>query len=280
VTGILNPNENWATGKITLGDGAVVTDTIGNIYTTLLGRVIKRNAKGEVSTVAGNGSFDPRFIGKGFTSPFSPILAFPSALALINKMRFILLIVVRGFDQSFSGWTVFSVLVGGDIRSSCRTLGDGGIATNASLCKPSGLAIDDQGNIYIADTGNNRIRRIGLDGIINTIAGNGRPGDSGMFGIAKEMSLNAPRSVSVDKLGNVYFTDSQNNAIRMVGVDGKMSTIAGLGDSDKDAYALQTQLVFPDSLIWHDQGLLFSDSTNRVRKLEGTNFESAFLLPR
>jgi sugar lactone lactonase YvrE len=101
-----------------------------------------------------------------------------------------------------------------------------------------------------------------------------------MFGIAKEMSLNAPRSVSVDKLGNVYFTDSQNNAIRMVGVDGKMSTIAGLGDSDKDAYALQTQLVFPDSLIWHDQGLLFSDSTNRVRKLEGTNFESAFLLPR
>ena len=107
--------------------------------------------------------------------------------------------------------------------------GDGGPVHEAELRTPRGLFLDEKGVLYIADYGNNVIRRVGLDGIIETVAGNGDEGFSGDGGLATEAKLNGPSGVAVDSKGNIYIADSQNNHIRVVDPDGIISTFAGSG---------------------------------------------------
>src|SRR5579864_824193 len=92
--------------------------------------------------------------------------------------------------------------------------GDGGPAVSAQLNSPSGLAVDSQGNLYIADTGNGRIRMIGTDGAIRTIAGNGMADFNGDGGPALSAALNTPMGLAVDAAGNVFICDFGNNRIR------------------------------------------------------------------
>ena len=94
--------------------------------------------------------------------------------------------------------------------------GDGGPATQARLNHPSGIALDSIGNLYIADHGNNRIRRVGLDGTITTFAGTGTSGNKGDGGAAVLATLNGPSSVRFDAFGNLYIADTGNARIRMV----------------------------------------------------------------
>jgi uncharacterized protein (TIGR03437 family) len=92
--------------------------------------------------------------------------------------------------------------------------GDGGAATSAQLNSPSGLAVDGQGSVYISDSGNQRVRVIGPDGVIRTIAGNGTPDFSGDGGPARSASLNGPAGLAVDSAGNVWVADAGNNRVR------------------------------------------------------------------
>lgn len=95
--------------------------------------------------------------------------------------------------------------------------GDGGPATSAALAQPSGLALDSRGNLYIADTGNNRVRMVAaVTGIITTIAGNGVAGDGGDRGAATHAALNRPLGLALDRMGNLYIADSGNNRVRVV----------------------------------------------------------------
>jgi uncharacterized protein (TIGR03437 family) len=94
--------------------------------------------------------------------------------------------------------------------------GDGGPATQARLNHPTGLALDSIGNLYIADGANNRIRRVGLDGTITTLAGTGSAGNTGDGGAAALATLNGPSSVRFDAFGNLYVADTGNARIRMV----------------------------------------------------------------
>jgi RHS repeat-associated protein len=110
--------------------------------------------------------------------------------------------------------------------------GDGGPATEASLYYPSGVAIDSDGNIYIADNNNNRIRKVDTNGIITTIAGNG-DGDYVGDGVpAIEASLNRPAEVALGPSGNLYIADSWNYCIRKVDANGIITTVAGRGTSN------------------------------------------------
>jgi trimeric autotransporter adhesin len=111
--------------------------------------------------------------------------------------------------------------------------GDGGLATSAVLSSPDDIAIDGSGNIYIADSANNRIRMVTKStGIISTVAGTGSSGYSGDGGLATSATLNYPRGVAVDASGNVYIADTYNNRIRMVTKNtGIISTVAGSGSS-------------------------------------------------
>ena len=108
-------------------------------------------------------------------------------------------------------------------------LGDGGPAAQGLLWNPLDVAADANGNIYIADTDNNLIRRIS-GGVITTYACNGQPGHSGDGGPALQAECYNPAGIAVDSAGNLYFSDSFNNCVRRVSSDGVISNYAGNGE--------------------------------------------------
>jgi uncharacterized protein (TIGR03437 family) len=129
---------------------------------------------------------------------------------------------------------IISTYAGGNVVD----LGDGGLATNARLdfgpAVHAGLAVDNAGNLYIADTGDMRVRKIDASsGIITTVAGNspglGIGGFSGDGGAATSAALNSPDGVALDSAGNVYIADNGNQRIRKVDTSGNITTLAGIG---------------------------------------------------
>jgi len=138
--------------------------------------------------------------------------------------------------------------------------GDNGSATSAALNGPSAVAFDSTGNLYIADTVNNRVRRMTLSGTISTIAGNGNWGYSGDNGPATSAALRAPQGVAVDLNGNVYIADSNNSVVRMVTPGGIISTMAGNGkegDSGIPGPAKSAELGYPIGLAVDSHGNLY-----------------------
>jgi uncharacterized protein (TIGR03437 family) len=154
--------------------------------------------------------------------------------------------------------------------------GDGGPATQARLNGQVGLALDNNGNLFVADRLNHRIRRIdAITGVITTVVGNGSIGAGGDGGPATQAELNAPTGVAVDGAGNLYITDIGNQRIRRVSAaDGKISTIAGTGvagfsgDGGPATSAL-INLAYPATLALDAAGdLYFADRNNhRIRKI-------------
>ena len=106
--------------------------------------------------------------------------------------------------------------------------GDGGPATASSLARPRGLSVDAQGNIYVADSDNNRIRLIAKTGNISTVAGNGSQGFAGDGGPAANATLDTPRAPAVQSPGVFAFSDTNNQLVRAVGSDGAIQTITGV----------------------------------------------------
>ena len=149
-------------------------------------------------------------------------------------------------------------------------LGDGGPATLALLNTPSAVAVDTRGNIYIADTGNQRIRRIDARGIITTIAGVDKGGFGGDNGPATAAALNRPQGVAVDHAGSVFVADTDNQRVRKISAAGVITTIAGLDPAAGDrGPALLATLSQPSGLAMDANGSLFiADSGNqRIRKV-------------
>ena len=122
------------------------------------------------------------------------------------------------------------------VNFSSAFTGDGGPARSADLACPAGLAFDRDDNLYVADSGNNRVRRIDRNGLINTVAGsgpsNGNPSDfSGDGGPASAAHLNSPSGIAFDPAGNLYISDAGNNRIRKMDQAGIITTVAGTGAS-------------------------------------------------
>jgi hypothetical protein len=149
--------------------------------------------------------------------------------------------------------------------------GDGGLATEAQIFRPEGVAVDSGGNLYISDNGNNRIRKITAAGIISTVAGNGTSGYSGDEGLATEAQLDSPGSVEVDSAGNLYVADTQNHRIRKVTPAGIISTVAGNGSAlyNGDGMLATTAALFASDVAVDSAGNLYiaDDGNHRIRKV-------------
>ncbi len=139
--------------------------------------------------------------------------------------------------------------------------GDEGPATAASLGNnPWSVTVDAAGNLYIADTGNNRIRKVDVAGVMHTVAGNGIAGFSGDGGVATGASLNGPFAVAVDAAGNIYIADTNNNRIRKVDTKGIISTVAGgntFGFGGDGGPATDATLYAPESLALDPHGSIY-----------------------
>jgi len=107
--------------------------------------------------------------------------------------------------------------------------GDGGQALSAALSQPEGIAVDPAGNVYVADAAVHRVRKIALDGSIQTVAGTGVAGFAGDGGPATVALLNQPYGLAIDRAGNLYIADLGNARVRKVTIDGTIQTVAGGG---------------------------------------------------
>ena len=172
------------------------------------------------------------------------------------------------FCLGFSAWSqpyTISTVAGTD-----RLL-DGHLANTVPLRAPIGVAVDANGNLYIADAADNRIRKVDASGIISTYAGTGAPGYNGDRIKATNAELNSPESIAMDGAGNLYVADSGNFRIRVISPDGTINTVAGngspgiLGDNGP---AIQAQLD-PIAVAVDTQGNLFiSTGDSYIRKVD------------
>ena len=175
------------------------------------------------------------------------------------------------------GHRVFRLDLGGVLRVEAGdgtggASGDGGPASHARLRHPRGLAADAAGNVFVADTGNHRIRRIRPDGRIDTVAGTGIAGYRGDGGSAVEARLNSPGGVAAGPEGSLYIADTGNHVIRMVSGNGIMTTVAGAGlpGFDGDGAAASTaRLHAPTAVMAGPDGALWIADTgnHRVRRV-------------
>ena len=150
--------------------------------------------------------------------------------------------------------------------------GDGGPATSASLFHPESIVVDRNGQVYVADADNTRVRRIDTSGVITTIAGNGTIGFSGDGGPATSASLSGPIGIAVDRDGRVILSDAGNQRVRMVDLDGTISTVAGTGTagfSGDGGNATAAKVNRPHGVAVDNHGnLLIADcGNNRIRRV-------------
>jgi hypothetical protein len=148
--------------------------------------------------------------------------------------------------------------------------GDGGPAASAELHNPMGVAVDSSGNLYIADTLNNRIRIVTLTtGTISTIAGTGTPGSGGDGGPAGSAQLNSPTAIAIDPFGNIFIADKLNNRIRKIAFGtGVITTVAGNGSccyGGDGGLAIDAQLYYPTGVAVDCCSDLYIADTNNQR---------------
>jgi len=154
-----------------------------------------------------------------------------------------------------------------------KGIGDGKKATDVILTLVDGITVDSKGDLFISHRSKNRIRKVGKDGIITTIAGNGRAGFSGDNGSALKASLNFPAGLCHDRAGNLYVADRNNHRIRRIDTSGIITTVAGTGVPDwggDGGPAVEAKLNYPSDLVCDGKGNLYiSDrSNNRIRKVD------------
>ena len=148
--------------------------------------------------------------------------------------------------------------------------GDGGPAVDAQISFSNHLVVDAEGNLFIADTGNNRIRKVSTDGIITTVAGTGQRGFTGDGGPAVEARFAGPAAIAIDTQGNLYVADFANHRIRKITTDGIITSIAGTGVSGYNgdgAPALESQIGEPCGVVVDPEGFVYigDQVNNRVR---------------
>lgn len=252
----------------------ITIDAQGNLYIAdrLNQRIRKISTNGIISTVAGSGV---RGFGGDGSSATSARLADPQDITLDAQGNLFIADSENSRIRKVTTNGIISTVAG---NGNADFSGDGGAATDAALYVPQGVAVDAQGNIFIADLLNLRVRKVATDGIITTVAGNGSTGYNGDNQAATSASLDIPQNVTVDAQGNLYIADILNHRVRKVNQNGIISTVVGngvQGFSGDGGQATSACLFRPASVATDAQGNLFiADSQNhRVRKVTAQSVE-------
>jgi len=246
---------------------ALAIDSSGEVFFAENGdsRIRKIDTKGIITTIAGNGTAG--YTGDGSAGANGEI-NFPTGVAVDSSGNvYIADLVNLRIRKLTSSGTISTVAGNGKYSYS----GDGGQATSAQLNTPKATAADASGNLYIADTSNNVVRKVTAGGVISTVAGNGTAGFGGDGGAAASAQLYAPQGVAVDANGNLYIADTENARVRKVS-GGNISTVAGNGTAGyggDGAAAASAQLSLPQGLAVDAAGNLYiaDFSNNRIRKV-------------
>ncbi len=289
---------------------SIAVDHAGNVYIAAENCIFKLEPSGDVTRIAGNGR--PGLSGDG--GPASQAqLNFPRGLAADSSGNLyigdpvsghIRVISTTGIISTFevSGGAIYpwaltvdasgNLYVADYVSSSVVRVsptgnvltiagtgtpgysGDNGPAANAQISFPQAVAIDSSGNLYIADTGNNRIRRVSSTGTITTVAGNGSQGYTGDNGAATAAELSGPSGLAFDASGNLYIGDTYNLAVRKVTPSGTITTAAGglPNTANFDAIGEPASLAFlPDGTL-----LALDIDGNRIMQLDSGGHVSVY----
>src|SRR5438034_323964 len=240
-------------GNLFIADKKAYTFALSIRYNSHIGKV---SADGIIRTVAGNGSFSCSYSGDGGPATGAQLCA--SAVAVDSAGN--LFISVDNRIRKVAADGIITTVAGG---GSPGYSGDGGPAINAQLGNARegaltfGVAVDGEGNLFIADTSNNRVRKVSSSGIITTVAGNGSPGYSGDGGPAINAQLSGPNSVAVDSAGNLLILDFYNNRIRKVSSSGTITTVS-----------INVELNHPQGIAVDSAGNLFITDSYNLRILK------------
>lgn len=240
-------------------DGSLVVADNGN------GRVRRITADGTISTVAGNGSSgsaEPGVDARSAALLPTDVEVMPDGRVLVAETRSHRVWAVDGTKlQPFAG------------SGRAGTTGDGGAAVDATFESPSAIAAAPDGSVYVIDDVAATVRRVGPDGTVSTFAGTGTAGFAGDGGPATAAQLNSPQGIVVGADGTVYVGDVRNRRIRVIGVDGTISTIAGVGTrgySGDGGPAVSAEFATPSSVAVGPAGelLVVDGYNNRVRGVD------------
>ncbi len=225
-------------------------------------RIRRLSQDGIITTVAGNGS-------AGFSGDGGPatqaVLNYPHGIAIGADGSLYISDSDNSRIRRVGPDGIITTVAG---KASAGFSGDGGPATQASLYRPYGIAVGADGSLYISDTSNTRIRRVGPDGIITTVAGNGSAGFSGDGGPALQASLSYPFGTAVGADGSLYISDTHNHRIRRVSPDGIITTVAGNGPAGFSGYgglAPKASLKYPNNMVIGADGSLYIDDADNYR---------------
>ncbi|HEX9047054.1 MAG TPA: immunoglobulin domain-containing protein [Verrucomicrobiae bacterium] len=211
-----NASLNWP--------GGVLVDATGNLliadqYNNCIRRV---DTNGTITTIAGTGTAG--FSGDGGPATNACVIPTDLALDAAGNLYFAEAYNARIRRVDTSG--IITTVAGNGVATYA---GDGGAATNASLNFPCGVAFDANGNLFIGDQFNNRVRRVDTNGIITTVAGNGDSASYGDGGAATNAGVRGPVGLAFDRSGNLYIAQYSENRVRRMDTNGIITTVAGGG---------------------------------------------------
>lgn len=247
----------------------VVVDSSGNLYIAdTNNNVVRKVSGGKITSVAGSPDGNSGYTGDGGQGVVAQ-LSHPAGLTLDSSGN--LFIADTGnaaIRKLITATGIISTVAG---QGGPGFGGDGGLASKVQFNNPTGLAFDAAGNLYIADTGNHRVRMMAPNLIVSTVAGSSTNGFTGDGGAATKARLNSPKGVAIDSGGNLFIADTNNFRIRVVARYGTIYTVAGSGSSHyvgDGGPAANAGFSFPTGVATAASGSVYvMDTQNNVVRL-------------